>query len=54
MRKHFLITVGKGGQVQLYGVDYSLAALRAALIDVLRQRKDVHVVVNSEREGSVQ
>ena len=54
VRKHLLVTIGKGGQVQLDGVDYSLAALRAALIDVLRQSKDVDVVVNSDRGASVQ
>ncbi len=52
VRRHALVTVGKGGQIQLDGMDYSLAGLRSALSEL--KGKDVDVVVNSDRDASVQ
>jgi biopolymer transport protein ExbD len=54
IRKHLVVTLAKGGQVQLDGLDYSLSALRAALRDQARLSADIDVVVNSDRDASVQ
>jgi len=54
IRKHVVVTMAKGGQVQLDGADSSLAGLRSALGELKRQSKDVDVVVNGDRDASLQ
>ena len=54
VRTHAVVTVTKAGQIQLDGVDYSLPGLQAALIKLKQSGKDVDVVVNSDRDASVQ
>jgi len=54
VRAHAVVTVTKAGQVQLDGVDYSLAALLAALKGLKQNGKDVDVVVRSDRDAAVQ
>lgn len=54
IRKHVVVTMAKGGQVQLDGADYSLAGLRSALSEMKRQSRDVDVVVNGDRDASLQ
>lgn len=51
--KHALVTVAKSGQIQLDGADSSLATLPAALKQ-LKASGDVDVVINSDKEVSVQ
>jgi biopolymer transport protein ExbD len=54
VRAHAVVTVTKAGQVQLDGVDYSLAALLEALKGLKQNGKDVDVVVRSDRDAAVQ
>lgn len=54
VRKHAVVTVTKAGQMQLDGVDYSLAALLEALRGLKQSGKDVDVVVRSDRDATVQ
>ncbi|MEN6586489.1 MAG: biopolymer transporter ExbD [Sulfuricella sp.] len=54
VRTHAVVTVTKAGQIQLDGVDYSLPGLQSALIKLKQSGKDVDVVVNSDRDASVQ
>ena len=54
VRSHAVVTVTKAGQVQLDGVDYSLAALLEALKGLKQNGKDVDVVVRSDRDAAVQ
>lgn len=54
VRTHAVVTVAKDGQVQLDGVNYSLDGLRAALVKLAHTGKAVDVVVNSDRDASVQ
>ena len=54
IRKHVVVTMARGGQVQLDGADYSLGGLRSALGELKRQSKDVDVVVNGDRDASLQ
>ena len=54
IRKHVVITIGKDGQIQLDGADYTLAGLRSALTEIRRQSREIDVVVNGDRDASVQ
>ncbi|MDP2787946.1 MAG: biopolymer transporter ExbD [Pseudomonadota bacterium] len=54
IRKHVVVTIGKNGQIQLDGADYTLAGLRSALTEIRRQSRDIDVVVNGDRDASVQ
>lgn len=54
VRTHAVVTVTKAGQIQLDGVDYSLQGLQTALVKLRQSGKDVDVVVNSDRDASVQ
>ena len=51
--KHALVTVAKSGQIQLDGSDLTLAKLPAVLKQ-LKASGDVDVVINSDKEVSVQ
>jgi len=53
VRKHVVVTVAKTGQIQLDGSDFTLARLSAALKQ-LKASGDVDVVINSDKEVSVQ
>lgn len=54
VRKHAVVTVTKDGQIQLDGVSYSLGGLHMALLKLTQTNKAVDVVVNSDRDASVQ
>jgi len=54
VRTHVVVTITKAGQIQLDGVDYALTGLKAALIKLKHSGKNVDVVVNSDRDASVQ
>jgi biopolymer transport protein ExbD len=54
IRKHALISISKGGAFQLDGVDHALAELKSALIALHRENPDMDVIINSDREASVQ
>lgn len=54
VRAHAVVTVTKAGQVQLDGVDHSLAGLLEALKGLRQSGKDVDVVVRSDRDAAVQ
>jgi biopolymer transport protein ExbD len=54
VRTHAVVTVIKDGRIQMDGVDYSLDGLHAALLMLAQSNKAVDVVVNSDRDASVQ
>ncbi|MBI3479661.1 MAG: biopolymer transporter ExbD [Nitrosomonadales bacterium] len=54
VRKHAVVTVAQGGRVQLDGSDYSLAGLGSALIELKKSAANVDVVINSDKDVSVQ
>ena len=54
IRKHALVTVAQNGQVQLDGSDYSLAGLGSALAQLKKSAANVDVVINSDKNVSVQ
>lgn len=54
VRTHAVVTITKDGRIQLDGVDYSLDGLHAALLKLAQTNKPVDVVVNSDRDASVQ
>lgn len=53
VRKHAVVTVAKTGEVQLDGAGYSLAGLSSALT-IMKKSDDVDVVINSDKDVSVQ
>ena len=53
VRKHAVVTIAPAGQVQLDGMDYSLAGMTSALKQ-LKESGDVDVVINSDKDVSVQ
>lgn len=53
VRKHAVVTVAKTGEVQLDGAGYSLAGLSSALT-IMKKSNDVDVVINSDKDVSVQ
>lgn len=54
VRKHVVVTVTKDGHIQLDGVEHTLEALQAALRQLAQANTAVDVVVNSDRDASVQ
>lgn len=54
VRTHVVVTVSKAGQIQLDGIDYSLQGLQSALTSLVQTGKELDVVVNSDRDASVQ
>lgn len=54
VRTHAVVTVIKDGRIQMDRVDYSLDGLHAALLMLAQSNKAVDVVVNSDRDASVQ
>ncbi|MDR0674154.1 MAG: biopolymer transporter ExbD [Zoogloeaceae bacterium] len=54
VRKHALISISSAGTFQLDGSNHTLASLKAALVALKRESPDADIVINSDREASVQ
>ncbi|MDR2366034.1 MAG: biopolymer transporter ExbD [Zoogloeaceae bacterium] len=54
VRKHALISISSVGAFQLDGADHTLASLKTALAVLKRENPETDIVINSDREASVQ
>ncbi|HEX7454835.1 MAG TPA: biopolymer transporter ExbD [Gallionella sp.] len=54
VRKHAVVTIARSGQVELDGSDYSLAGLGTALVQLKNSAANIDVVINSDKDVSVQ
>ncbi|HEX5391667.1 MAG TPA: biopolymer transporter ExbD [Rhodocyclaceae bacterium] len=54
VRKHVLVTISANGRLQLDGEDYTLEGVRSALAAIQKTNPNADVVINSDKEASVQ